>query len=295
MRLSIGPAHIIQATLVNDLHWYELNFAMEAKEKKNGKLKSLADFLDRMIELHDKICMEHAQRNFLSKDAKTKMAADIRKEVNAEIHSLGLKGEVIKSQHAQDGAKCDKLWSEVCVLCGDTDCALCTVCFLKCDSKNCNGGQTSKDCKYRKVFKNGGWRQDEMQQNSLYEGSCPICCTDEMYNCKSLPRSLIHSPLGCRLRTGNKVPNMHCRMTVKGMMTRLRSDKPKKTSFKPFWHDLKLKAKYTGTKGAGRGRGNPYAARGALRGRGRSRCQQTDWKSSSLSLGSSSSSRLRRR
>ena len=45
--------------------------------------------------------------------------------------------------------------------------------------------------------------QTEVEQNNLYEGSCPYCYTDEMYDAKSVPRSVMHSPLGCRL------PPMH--------------------------------------------------------------------------------------
>ena len=56
------------------------------------------------------------------------------------------------------------------------------------------------------------------------------------------------------------------------MQTKMWSDKPKKASFKPFWHDQKLKAKFSTkyeAKGGARGRGNPYG--GSLRGRGRGR------------------------
>ena len=183
-------------------------------------------------------------------------------------NALRVDGKAMQSQYADGVAKSDRAWAEACVFCQSTTCSLCTVCFLKCDG-NVIGSHKAQDCKYRAFVSKGGSRKSEMEQNAMYDGSCPICCTDEMYDRKSLPRSVMHSPLGCRLRTAGRVPVMQCRMSRRGMLTKMRSAKPKKTSFKPYWHDQKLKAKYTAAKGGGRGRGSPFG--GGLRGRGRGR------------------------
>ena len=55
----------------------------------------------------------------------------------------------------------------------------------------------AENCKYLHTVKENGKRLSEIEQNALYDGSCPICCTDEMYELKSLLRSVMHSPLGC--------------------------------------------------------------------------------------------------
>ena len=277
-----GRAHIITDTLVDDTHWRELRFALEKKERKNGPPKSLAAFWNLLIELSDKIQRDHAQNALLAKSAKDAQAAAIREGVVAELHALGIPR--VQKKFGAAVQQNSRAYAEQCVFCGSTDCSLCTVCFLKCDGK-VNGSHTAENCHYLNRKGDGGQRQTEIQQNALYDGTCPYCFTDEMFDAKSVPPSVKHSPLGCRLRTSGRAPNMQCRMTMRGMQTSWRSDKPKKASFKSRWHDKKLKQRY-GTKGngpkgavkgAGRGRGNPYGsslrgrARGGLKGRGSGR------------------------
>ena len=81
------------------------------------------------------------------------------------------------------------------MFCKSTTCSLCTICFLKCDS-SVAGGHKAENCHYLKSIKAGGKRMSEIDQNALYEGTCPICCTDEMYDRKLQPNSVKHSPLG---------------------------------------------------------------------------------------------------
>ena len=107
-----------------------------------------------------------------------------------------MKAQAVQRQFKEGAAKSDAAYAEPCVFCQSTTCSLCTVCFLKCDGKVA-GGHMAENCKYLHTVKENGKRLSEIEQNALYDGSCPICCTDEMYELKSLLRSVMHSPLGC--------------------------------------------------------------------------------------------------
>lgn len=268
-------AHIITDTLVDDIHWQELRFALEEKEREIGRPKSLAVFWDLLYELSDKIQRKHAKHALLTKSAKVAQAAAIREGINAELNALGIPH--VQRKFGAAAKQNSQAHAEQCVFCKSTDCTLCTVCFLKCDGKGVVGSHTAENCRYLKKKGDGnGQRGTPAEQNALYDGTCPYCYTDELFDAQTVPSTVKHSPLGCRLRTSGRAPAMECRMTVRGMSTSWRSDKPKKTSFKSRWHDKKLKDRY-GTKGKGnpgvvkgegRGRGNPWQP-SRLRGRGR--------------------------
>ena len=160
----------ILESITTDKDYGQILWELNKKERKEGAATSLDEYWTRLIDIQEYI--RHRRLN--DADAKSSeqvsqlqiQISKLKKQVSSIQIGTSPK-EIASAALADKSAKQHENWRKPCVLCGATDCMLCTGCFKFCNKVD-PGGHTYKLCKARLNA-----NKQARNPSQSYEGSCP--------------------------------------------------------------------------------------------------------------------------
>ena len=138
-------------SITSDKDYGQILWKLNEKERTEGAATSIDEYWTRLIDIQDYI--RHRRLN----DADAKSTAQVSQlqtqivKLQQQVSSIRIGNSpkaIAAATLADKSAKQHENWRKPCVLCGATDCMLCTGCFKFC-SKVEPGGHTYKTCKAR--------------------------------------------------------------------------------------------------------------------------------------------------